>query len=202
MARSLSATVTTLLAGEHHTCHLLEFTVDGTTYRFTDGDAITHGGNAYTATLALESPVRLTEKLQVDPVTVRLVNVNLAGSELLLDEQPNLSGVEATLSRLYLEAREAIVLVKGRIGVPRVDERDVVFSIASGDLDPTSAMIPKREYSHLHSDGRTFVEMQGTNESHLFDGFFHLTREVTEEIEGHLPDEHEDNRTDWRDLPD
>jgi len=188
MSRTVSATVQGLLdSGLTRVCHLLTFSVNGNDYFFAE-DAVTHDGETYIPTLVMESPVRLREGLRTDPATVRIVNVNLAFSGVLLAEQPELAGAEATLSRLYLPALEAYVLARGRIGEVTVDGADVLITLNPGDLDPTAAAIPREKYSHLHSDGRTFPEMQDSEESHLFDGFFHLTRETTEVIEGQLPD--------------
>ena len=187
MPRTLSANVAGLIAsGLTRVCHLLEFTVGLNNYRFAE-DAVNHGGNAYTPHLKLESPVKFTNKLQLEPVTVRLQNVDLNTAGILLAEQPNMSGVAATLKRLYLPARETITLFVGSIGEIALDEEDAVLTLV-GELDPTASQAPTRKYSHLHSDGRTLLDLVAAGQSHLFDGFLSITRELTELIEGHQPD--------------
>jgi hypothetical protein len=186
MSRTLSATITGLLAQEtQRVCHLLTFTVGATTYRFTDGDAINHVGNAYTSHLVFETGPRYSERLRQENVSVKLQNIDLVTANTLRIEGATLQGQEATLERLFLAARETVVLFKGRISEMEVNDRDATLTLA-GELDPTGSQIPKRKYSPVSStDGKTFLEWAAT--PHLFDGFLHITRDLTLAIEGQGP---------------
>jgi len=193
MARTLSATITNLLAQDNQrTCHLLTFTVGATVYRFTDGDAVNHLGNDYTPHLAVERGPRYSEQLRNDPVTVRLQNITLATAQTLKAEGVDIQGVEATLERLFLAARETVVLFKGSISDVSVNERDATLELAA-ELDPTASQVPRRKYSPMSStDGKTFLEWAAT--PHLFDGFLHITRDLTLSVEGQSPGYPEDER--------
>lgn len=190
MSRTLSANVAGLLAsGTTRVCHLLDFAVGAVSYRFAE-DAVTHNGNVYLPRLVLDSPVRFSEKLRLDPVIVKLENIDLATAQMLDDEGGLIQGVEATLSRLYLAARETVTLFIGQISDVEVDEREARLTLA-GDLDPTATQVPKRKYSHLNSaDGKTFLEMAAT--PHLFDGFLHITRDLTLAVEGQTGEPEDD----------
>src|SRR3989338_726212 len=116
MPRSLSSAIQGVIGDSpSQTCHLLTFTIGATTYRFTDGDAIRHLGNTYTPRLILESGPRYSEKLQAEPVTVKLQNIDLATAKMLKAESDAIQGVEATLQRLFPRVREAVTLFVGRI---------------------------------------------------------------------------------------
>ena len=137
MSRTLSANVAAeILQTTQRVCHLLSFTVGATAYRFTDGDAITFQGNLYKPHLTLESGARYTEKLQLEPVRVRLQNIDLEMAKTLKTEGNAVQGVEATLQRLFLKPNEAVTLFKGRIGEVDVDERDATLTLA-GDRKST-----------------------------------------------------------------
>jgi len=214
VARTLSATITGLIAQDtQRICHLLTFTVGATTYRFTDGDAINHLGNAYLSHLVFETGPRYSEKLRNEPVTVKLQNIDLATANTLRIEGTGLQGQEATLERLFLAARETVVLFKGRISEMEVNDRDATLTL-SGELDPTGSQVPKRKYSPLcmwdfkdvncgYVDGvdpndpgtgqpyavcgKTFPECQVRSREERFPGFLHITRDLTLAIEGQSP---------------
>ena len=196
MARTLSAGITAAIAEgkTQRYCHLLDFQVGETNYRFTDGDAMKWNGNVYTPHLRLEgSAILYTQKLRQEPFTVKLQNITLATAKILKAEGADLQGVEATLRRLFLATDNAeLTLFFGRIGQVDVDEREATLSLVT-ELDPVASQVPKRKYSHLHSsDGKTLLEYAAT--PHLFDGFLHLTRDLTLAVEGQLPDAAEDDR--------
>ncbi len=208
--RTLSPNIQAALAsGKHQVCHLLSFTVGGTNYYFAE-DQVTFQGNTYAPHLALDSAIRLTEQLRVEPVTARLQNIDLQTAQTLDLERSDLQGVEATVQRLFLAANEAVILFRGRIGEIRVDERSAALTL-EGDLDPTATEIPRRKYSNLcvwdfkdsncgyvggvdPNDPATgqpflvcpkdFLSCRARGREHRFPGFLHITRELTESVEG------------------
>lgn len=186
MARTLSAAVAAAVARESGVIrHLLSFTVGATPYRFSE-DAISHGGNDYEPHLLLDGfEARYTQTLRSDPATVRLQNVSKEMAAVLKTEDLDILGVEVTLQRLFLLANEAVTIYVGRIAEVTVDENAVALALRA-DLDPNAVRVPKRQYSALHStDGATFEDMSGT--PHLFDGFLHVTRELTDSIGEPIP---------------
>ena len=210
MARTLSANIQAALAGgRHEVCHLLSFTVFSTNYYFAE-DQVTFQGNTYAPHLVIDSAIRLSEQLRVEPVTVRLQNIDLQTAAVLDFERSDLQGVEATIERLLLAANEAVILFRGRIGEVRIDERTAVLTL-EGDLDPTATEIPRRKYSNLcvwdfkdtncgYADGtdpnnpatgqpflicpKDFLSCSARGREHRFPGFLHITRDLTEDIEG------------------
>ena len=210
MARTLSANIQAAIAGgKHQVCHLLSFTVFGTNYYFAE-DQVTFQGNTYAPDLVLDSGIRLTEQLRVEPVTVRLQNIDLRTAQALDLERSDMQGIEATIERLYLAANEAVILFRGRIGEIQIDERTAVLRL-EGDLDPTATEIPRRKYSNLcvwdfkdancdYADGvdpddpetgqpflictKDFLSCRARGREHRFPGFLHITRDLTESIEG------------------
>jgi len=218
MSRTLSATIQSLIQQNvTRVCHLLTFTVGATTYRFAE-DRITHAGNLYQPHLALVSGPKYSEQLQLQPVTVRLQNITLETAKLLKDEGSDLQGQEATLERLFLAARETVVLFKGRISEIEAGEQEATLTLA-GDLDPTAAQIPQRKYSALcvwnfkdsrcgYTDGvdpdnpatgqpftvcpKDLLSCQARGRQQRFPGFLTITRDLTEAVEGNVPDPDDD----------
>jgi hypothetical protein len=219
MARALSANIQALIAGGEplRTVHLLTFTAGPTTYRFAE-DLVTHLGNVYLPHLMVETGPRYSEQLQLHPVRVRLQNITLETAALLQAEGTNLQGQEATLERLFLAARETVVLFRGRISEIVVDEREATLTL-TGDLDPSAAQVPRRKYSALcvwdfkdancgyvdgldpndPVSGQPFVSCpkdldscQRRGRLHRFPGFLTITRELTETVERNMPDPEED----------
>jgi len=219
MARTLSANIQALIAEGtvQRTAHLLTFTVGATTYRFAE-DLITHVGNTYLPHLIVDSGPKYSEQLQLQPVRVRLQNITLETALLLQAEGSGLQGQEATLERLFLAARETVVLFKGRISEIAVDEREAKLTLA-GELDPSSAQVPRRKYSALcvwdfkdancgYTDGqdpddpatgqpfavcpKDLLSCEARGRRQRFPGFLTITRELTEAIEGNAPDPDED----------
>ena len=221
MARILSSAIQNLMAsGVSRVCHLLSFTVGETTYRFAE-DQVQFQGQSWLPRLTLRSPLRYTQKLTVEPVLVELENITLETAAILKREQSDLEGVEATLQRLFLQANEAVILLVGRIGQVEVDERRAVLTLV-GDLDPTATQVPQRKYSSLcvwdfkdsncgYVDGvdpddpntgqpfvscpKDFASCQARGRQHRFPGFLHISRDLTQSIEGQLPDAQESQRT-------
>lgn len=220
MARTLSTAVANAVAaGATPFFHLLRFTVGATNYYFAE-DQITHLGNTYKPHLILDAPARYVQKLQLEPVTVRLQNIDLATAKTLKTEQAAIQGQEATLSRLFLKAHEAVTLFVGQISEVEINERDATLTLV-GDLDPTATQVPKRKYSHLcvwdfkdtncgYVDGvdpndpetglpfvicpKDFLSCQARSREERFPGFIHITRDLTEAVEGQLPGYEEDDR--------
>ena len=215
----LSANIQTLIgSGEaQRTVHLLTFTVGATMYRFAE-DAITHVGNPYLPHLIVESGPKYSEQLQSHPVKVRLQNITLEMAQILKAEGAGLQGQEATLERLFLAARETVVLFQGRISEIAVNEREATLTLAS-ELDPISAQIPSRKYSALctwdfkdsncgYVNGldpndpttgepytvcpKDLASCQARGRQQRFPGFLTITRGLTESVEGNVPDLGED----------
>ena len=213
MPRTLSSAIQTLLAGTtHRVVHLLSFTVGATNYYFAE-DQVVFQGNTYAPHLILESPIRYSQRLQLEPVSARLQNIDLQTASLLQTEQSDLQGVEATFERLFVPVNEAVILFRGRIGEVQLDERAAALTL-EGDLDPTATTLPKRKYSNLcvwdfkdsncgYVDGvdpddpatgqpfavcpKDFLSCQARGRLHRFPGFLHITRDLTEAIEGQVP---------------
>ncbi len=210
VARTLNANIqAALAAGNHAARHLLSFTASGTNYYFAE-DQVQFQGNTYAPHLVLDSAIRLTEHLRAEPVMVRLQNIDLQTAKVLDIERSDMQGIEATIQRLFPAANEAVILFRGRIGEIRVDERTASLRL-EGDLDPTATEIPRRKYSNLcawdfkdancgYEDGtdpddpgtgqpflacpKDFLSCQARGRQHRFPGFLHITRALTESVEG------------------
>src|SRR5512144_2493928 len=103
MPRLLSPAIQSAIAEPRISiCHLLSFQIGEARYFFAE-DAITFEGEAYTPALALQSPIRYTQSLQSEPVTVALQNVTLETIAALRSRQQDLQGTEARLRRLFLK---------------------------------------------------------------------------------------------------
>ncbi|MBI3934522.1 MAG: DUF2163 domain-containing protein [Acidobacteria bacterium] len=218
MARILSPAIQTLLAqSTQRVCHLLSFTVGANTYRFAE-DGITHVGNMYQPHLVMDDGPKYSEQLQLHPVAVKLQNITLETARMLKEEGAAIQGQEATLERLFLQAGETVVLLKGRISEIAVNEQEATLKL-SGELDPTSGQVPNRKYSALcvwdfkdsrcgYADGtdlndpatglpftvcpKDLISCQARGRQHRFPGFLTITRELTEAIEGNTPDADDD----------
>ena len=208
--RTLSTAIQNLIAQQsQRTCHLLTFSVGANTYRFAE-DAVTHIGGSYLPHLAVVSGPRYSEKPQLEPVRVELQNITLETARMLQADGMAAQGQEATLERLFLAAGETVILFRGRISEIEVDERNATLTLA-GDLDPTAARLPARKYSSLcvwnftdancgYTAGvdpddpgtgqpflacpKDFASCQERGRQHRFPGFLHITRELTEAVEG------------------
>lgn len=218
MPRTISATVQSLIADGQvqHACHLLTFAVGENSYRFSDGDLIVHVGNSYTPHLRVPEGPRYSEELRNNPVRVELQNITLETAALLKADGAAAQGVEATLERLYLAARETVVLFVGRIGEIVVTEQSAVITLA-GDLDPLAATVPRRKYSPLctwdyksaecgsasalTTCGKTLEHCRERGVPQNFNGFIYISNDLTVAIEGQLPDAHTPERTlgEWLD---
>ena len=230
MPRTLSSTIQTLLAqATSSVAHLLSFTVGATTYRFTEGDGtfqgIQHLGNLYLPHMIVNFPVRYTQKLRSQPLTVELQNIDLQTASMLKAEQTAMQGVEAAFERLFLKANEAVTLFRGPISEVEIDERRAALTLL-GDLDPTASHVPKRKYSSLcvwdfkdlrcgYTGGvdpddpgtgqpftvcpKDFLSCVARSREERFPGFIHVTRDLTDAVEGQVRNEEEDDWRDWDD---
>ena len=212
MPRNLSAAIQSAIAQHRSSaCHLLSFAVGDVSFYFAE-DAVSFQGQSYQPWLILDSPVRYTQKLQLDPVTVTLQNVSLHMAAMLQSLQSDIQGAEATLRRLYLSANDAVTLFVGTIGAIDIDERTVTITIA-GDLDPTATQVPARKYSAtcvwtfkdancgyttadpvdpstnapFLSCPKDFLSCGARGRQHRFPGFLHISRDLTLAVEGQLP---------------
>ncbi len=202
--------------------HLLSFNVGATTYRFTEGDGtfqgIQHLGNLYLPHMIANFPVRYTQKLRSEPLTIELQNIDLATAAVLKAEKSVMQGAEAAFERLFLKASEAVTLFRGPISEVAVDERRATLTLI-GDLDPTASQVPQRKYSSLcvwnfkdancgYADGvdpddpqtslpftacpKDFLSCTARSREERFPGFIHVTRDLTDAVEGQVRDEADD----------
>ncbi len=209
--------------------HLLRFTVGATTYRFTEGDGtfqgLRHLGNLYLPHMIVNFPVRYTQKLRTEPLTIELQNIDLETAAVLKAEKSVMQGAEAVFERLFLKANEAVTLFRGPISEVEIDERRAVLTLV-GDLDPTASHVPKRKYSSLcvwdfkdancgYIDGvdpddpgtgqpftvcpKDFLSCVARSREERFPGFIHVTRDLTDAVEGQVRDEEDDDWRDWDD---
>ena len=211
MARTLSSLVTTLKdTNEARTAHLWKIvTADSTTFRFTDlPESYTFGGATWLPYLLWDSAVRYSRGLEVDGGVVRLSNIDLILAQNLRDT--DFEGATATLEKFFLDAEEAVTIFQGRVLRAEVTDQAAEFRLG-GDLDPTGRQFPKRNYSALcpwrfkgaecgYQDGvdpndpgtgqpyevcpKDFDACTDRGRTHRFGGFVHVTREVTEAVEG------------------
>ena len=211
MPRTLSALVTTLKnTNEARTAHLLKIvTADSTTFRFTDlPESYTFAGATWLPYLLWDSAVRYSRGLEVDGGVVRLSNIDLTLAQNLRDT--DFKGAAAPLEKFFRDAEEAVTISEGRVLRAEVTEQAAEFRVG-GDLDPTARQFPKRNYSALcpwrfkgpecgYQDGvdpndpgtgqpfeacpKDFSACTSRGRTHRFGGFVHVTREVTEAVEG------------------
>ncbi|MCH8267234.1 MAG: DUF2163 domain-containing protein [Acidobacteria bacterium] len=223
MARTLSATIQSLIAQANSSvAHLLSFTVGATTYRFTEGDGtfqgLRHLGNLYLPHMIVNFPVRYTQKLRTEPLTIELQNIDLQTASVLKAEQTAIQGVEAAFERLFLKVNEAVTLFRGPISEIEIDERRVTLTLV-GDLDPTASHVPQRKYSSLcvwdftdlrcgYTGGvdpndpdtgqpftvcpKDFLSCVARSREERFPGFIHVTRDLTDAVEGQVRDKEDD----------
>ena len=229
MARTLSSAIRTLIAQDTSSVvHLLSFSVGATTYRFTEGcgaeDGIRHRGNLYLPHLVMNSPVRYTQKLRLQPFAVELQNIDLQTAAMLKAAKSLMQGAEAVFERLFLQANEAVTLFRGPIIEMEIDERRAALTLA-GDLDPTATQVPRRKYASLcmwdfkdsncgYTGGvdpddpatgrpfaacpKDFLSCLARSRQERFPGFIHVTRDLTEAVQGQTPDTGDDRALgDW-----
>lgn len=222
MSRTLSANIQAEIAKPgSHTIHLFTFgPVNGTNYYFAE-DRVFFQGNSYQPWLMVASPVKYTQKLQLDPVTVKLQNITLQTAAMLQLESSGMEGAEATLQRLYPACNEVVTLFAGRIAGIEIDQQSATITLA-GDLDPTASLVPARHFSATcvwdFQDSRCgytagtdpndpatsspftacpkdFLSCQARGRQHRFPGFIHISRDLTQYIEGQAPDAQASDRT-------
>ena len=214
MPRILSSAIQSAIAkSKSSVCHLLSFQVGQNAYRFAE-DRVTFQGNWYEPWLTVASPVRYTQKLQVQPVSVRLQNITLDTAKMLQQERDAIQGSEATLQRLFLDCNEALTLFVGRVAEIHVNDRSADITLA-GDLDPIATQVPARKFtascvwgfkdtncgytpgadpadpttgSPFSTCPKDFLSCQARGRQHRFPGFIHISRDLTLAIEGQLPD--------------
>ncbi|MBI2815451.1 MAG: DUF2163 domain-containing protein [Acidobacteria bacterium] len=212
--RTLSPAIQNAIAkSKTSVCHLLSFQVGQNAYRFAE-DKVSFQDNWYEPWLTVASPVRYTQKLQVEPVTVRLQNITLDAAKMLQQERDAIQGSEATLQRLFLNCNEALTLFVGRVSEIRVNDRSAHLTL-SGDLDPIATEVPVRKCSAacvwtfkdnncgyvpgtdpedpttgspFSTCPKDFLSCQARGRQHRFSGFIHISRDLTLAVEGQLPD--------------
>jgi hypothetical protein len=213
MPRTLSTNLQTLLAQNRSSvCHLLSFAVGSTIYRFAE-DQASFEGHVYKAGLILNSPIKASQTLLLNPVTIHLHNITLETAAMLQLEGAAAQGVEATLRRLYLAANEAVTLFVGRVAEIDIDQNTAAITLA-GEIDPTASQVPARKYSATcvwdfkdsncgYTNGidpadsstgapftscpKDFFSCVARGRQRRFPGFIHISRDLTLSIEGQAP---------------
>lgn len=210
MARTLSSLVTTLKnANQARTAHLLKIVGGAQTFRFTDlPESYTFEGATWLPYLLWDSAVRYTRGLEVDGGIVRLSNIDRTLAQNIRDT--DFEGATAQLRKFFLDAEEAVVIFEGRIYQAEITENAAEFRLGI-EFEPTAFEFPKRDYNALcpwkfkgaecgYQDGvdpndpgtgqpfqtcpKDFAACTARGRTHRFGGFIHVTREVTEVIQG------------------
>lgn len=178
-------------------------------------------GNLYEAGLILNSPIKTSQTLSLNPVTIQLQNITLETAAMLQLQGSDAQGVEATLRRLYLPASEAVTLFVGRVAEIDIDQNAASITLA-GELDPTASQVPVRTFSATcvwefkdsncgYTDGsdpvdpstgtpftscpKDFLSCTTRGRQRRFPGFIHISRDLTLSIEGQTPDSQSTSRT-------
>ena len=140
--------------------------------------------------------------VRLSGAVILIAVIGIGRLELALTPPPlsdisHFAGVEVTLTGIVAASPDVRMrTTRAVVSAHEVAVKDDWATLTlAGELDPTASLVPTRKYSHLHSDGRTLLELQDAGESHLFDGFLSITRDLTELIEGHLPDAAGEDRT-------
>lgn len=206
MPRSILGSIQQAIQDEQCTiAHLFSFTIDETSYGFSEDDR-SYLGFAYARGLRILTPIRTSSRLQADSVKVSLENISLTMSTLLSSAASNIQGQEATIFRLFPQVSQSLLLFRGRISEVTVDEQQATFTVVT-EFDPAATPLLLRVYSSLcawtfsdsncgynAADGpldpltavpfstcpKDFMSCEARGRSHRFSGFIHLTREVTE----------------------
>ncbi len=210
MARTLSTLVATLKnTNRARAAHLLKIVAGATTFRFTDlPESYSFGGFTWLPYLLWDGQARYTRGLEMDGGLVRLSNIDRTLAQDLRDT--DFEGAIALLQVLFLDAEEAVTLFDGRIFASELTESAAEFRLGS-ELDPTAFSFPKRDYSALcawrfkgaecgYVDGvdpndpgtglpfvicpKDTTACAARGRTHRFGGFVHVTRDVTEAIQG------------------
>ena len=180
---------------EAHTHLLLDLLAGAQSLYFADM-TLTFAGNAYLTRLTFEDSLTQHRSLQLDRATVVVENTELYFTELM--KTVTLDGATAKLRRLYAEADEAVVIFDGRVASCRIERRRAELALISG-LDPTARRVPERVYSqhgtwkfkstqcgYTGSEftvcDKTFANCTARAQTHRFNGFIHLTHELTEQV--------------------
>lgn len=195
MPRTLSATLAAVKdTNKAHTHLLLDIVAGGQPLYFAD-TTLRFDANDYLPRLSFEDSIQQHRSLQLDRATVVVENGSLFWTELM--KTVTLEGATATISRLYSEADEAVAIFTGSIASCRIEQRRAELAIVSG-LDPTARRIPERVYSphctwkfksaecgYVGTEftvcNKSFADCTARAQTHRFNGFIHLTRELTEQ---------------------
>ena len=154
------------------------------------------GGNDYTPKLTFDDTITHHRSLALDTATVAVENASLYFTDLL--KTVTLEGATATLRRFYAEADEAVTIFQGKVSACRIERRRADISLMSG-LDPTAQKVPERFYSSLCDwkfkstecgytgsaftvCNKTFADCTARAQTHRFNGFIHLTRDLAEQV--------------------
>ena len=196
MPRTLSAALTAVKDSKTAHTHLLLDVVAGAQSFYFADMTLTFGGNDYLPRLTFEDSLTQHRSLQLDRATVVVENGSLYFTELM--KTVTLDGATATLRRLYSEADEAVTIFGGSIASVRIERRRAELVMTSG-LDPTARRIPERVYSQLCTwkfkslecgytgseftvCNKSFADCTARAQTHRFNGFIHLTRDLAEQV--------------------
>lgn len=195
MPRTLSASLSGVLAGnDAPTALLLDLETAGVP-RYIASRSITWAGNVYPAGLIYEGSVKQSRSLQLDSATVGWQNVDLEFSEILKTDL--LQGSLATVKRLYLTAQETVTIFDGIVAAGEIEGRSARLRLVS-KLDPSSHRLPQRSYQQLCAwkfksaecgyvgvetvCNKTFADCTARAQVHRYSGFIQLTRAVEETV--------------------
>lgn len=208
MPRTLSATLTTVLATNQAPTALLLDLVTAGVPRYIASRSLTWGGNAYAAGLIFDGTIKQVRSIQLDSASVSWQNVDLGVSEIIKTDL--MQGSLATLRRLYLTAQETVVIFSGIVADAEIDGRQARLRLTSR-LNPSDHRLPQRSYQQLCAwkfkspecgfvgappkCNKTFADCTTFAQVHRFSGFIQLTRAVEESVapppvvEGYDPNE-------------
>ncbi len=194
--RVLSPTLTAVKdTNTAHTHLLLDVVAGAQPFYFADM-TMRFAGNDYLPRLTFEDSLTQHRSLQLDRAVVVVENASLYFTDLM--KTVTLDGATAKLRRLYAEAGEAVAIFDGRVASCRIERRHAELVLISG-LDPTARRIPERVYSQQCTwkfkspecgytgtefavCNKTFADCTARAQTHRFNGFIHLTRELAEQI--------------------
>ena len=196
MPRTLSSTLAAVKGTNTAHTHLLLDVVAGAQPFYFADMTMRFAGNDYLPRLTFEDSLTQHRSLQLDRAVVVVENASLYFTELM--KTVTLDGATAKLQRLYSEADEVVVIFDGRVASCRIERRHAELVLISG-LDPTARRIPERVYSQQCTwkfksaecgytgteftvCNKTFADCTARAQTHRFNGFIHLTRELTEQV--------------------
>lgn len=182
--------------------HLFRFTVGATTWYYAETQ-LTIGANLYLPYLVVEAGPRHTRAIATKSARVRLDNVDLETAAILKDRRDDLQGAAAVLALYYLAGGTEVPLLTGTIGAAECDQASARITLVGPELNVIQ--LPLRSYSQyctwkfkseecgyvgeLTECDKTFAACTVRARTQRFNGFVHITRDLTQLVEGPRRDE-------------